>query len=126
MRYFSTPEDEQNVNTGDAESKDHKTIVYDIKEIKKKPWGRRQADKHMKNNKLKKIFKQKSNPNPKFRGKVKPPPELIKKYSKGEGVQSKGVKTSIHQKKLEKKEKKLKFASEQAARTEVLLTEDSG
>lgn len=97
-----------------------------MKEIKKKPWGRRQADRKLKNNKTNKVVKQKSNPNPKFRGKVKPSPELIKKYSKGKGVNLKGIKTTIHQKKFEKREKKQKFAVEQAARTEILLTEDSG
>lgn len=104
----------------------NKTIVYEVKKVKKKPWGRRQTDKQIKNKKSNKIVKQKPNPNPKFRGKVKPPPELIEKYSKGEGVNLKGVRTNIHQKKLEKKEKKFKFAVEEAARTEILLTEDSG
>lgn len=97
-----------------------------MKKVKKKHWGRREADKQTKNKKFNKIVKQKSNPNPKFRGKVKPPPELIEKYSKGEGVNLKGVRTNIHQKKIEKKEKTFKFAVEEAARTEILLTEDSG
>lgn len=97
-----------------------------MKEVKKKPWGRRQSDRQIKNKNSNKIIKQKSNPRPKFKGKLQPPQELIKKYSKGKGVALKGVKTSIHQKKLLKQEKKLKFAVEQAARTELLLTEHSG
>lgn len=127
IRYFSTPsENEQKKSKEEKEPNHNNTVVYEVKEVKKKPWGRREADKQFRRKNSNKIVKQKSNPNPKFRGKVKPPPELIEKYSKGDGVNLKGVRTNIHQQKLEKKEKKIKFAVEEAARTEILLTEDSG
>lgn len=99
-------------------------LTFDVTRVKKKPWGRRVEDRKI--SKDKKKVKQKSNPNPKFKGKVKVPEELIEKYSKGEGVDSKGIKTSVHRKRIEKKEKNVKFAIEQAAKTEVLLTECSG
>ncbi|KAJ8927762.1 hypothetical protein NQ314_019766 [Rhamnusium bicolor] len=122
QRYFSQPiqteSDVTNEKNPKVQSKE--VITYEVTDIKKRPWGRRQADRH------KKKVKQKSNPNPTFKGRVRPSEKLLQKYSKGAGVSIKGVKTSIHQKKLEKKEKNIKFATEQAARTEVLLTEDVG
>lgn len=126
VRYFSAPAEEQNTKKGQLEIERKQAVVFDVTNVKKKPWGRKEADKRIKNKNVPKIIKQKSNPNPKFRGKWKPPPELIEKYSKGEGVNLKGVKTSIHQQKLEKREKKIKFAVEEAARTEILLPEDAG
>ncbi|CAG9827171.1 unnamed protein product [Diabrotica balteata] len=69
---------------------------------------------------------QNSNGSKQFQGKVKPPKELIEKYTRGEEVNVKGVKTSTHQKIIQRKEKNIKFAIEESAKTEVLLTEDSG
>nr|XP_023026053.1 WD repeat-containing protein 46-like [Leptinotarsa decemlineata] len=121
VRYFTKPDptalDTENKKSSDA-------LTYDVTNVKKRPWGRRAEDKQFK--KAKTLIRQKSNPNPTFRGKVKPPKELIEKYSKGEGVNVKRVRTTFHKKKIEKKEKKIKFAVDQAAKAEVLLTEDAG
>lgn len=127
VRYFSAPTgDDHNSKEEKLQLRNSHTEVFNVVDIKKKPWGRREADKKTRNKKGSKIIRQKSNPNPKFRGKWKPPPESVEKYSKGEGVNLKGVRTSIHKQKLEKKERKIKFAVEEAARTEILLPEVSG
>ncbi|KAG5879730.1 hypothetical protein JTB14_033332 [Gonioctena quinquepunctata] len=121
VRYFSKTESEV------QESKDQQTVpdtvTFDISNIKKKPWGRRLEDRKDRS-KIK--LPQKSNPNPTFKGKVKPSKELIEKYSKGEGVNLRSIRTTFHKKKWEKKEKKIQFAIEQAAKAEILLTEDTG
>ncbi|CAH1100101.1 unnamed protein product [Psylliodes chrysocephalus] len=121
VRYFKKDESIENT---EEKSPKKDVLTFDVTRVKKKPWGRRVEDRKI--SKDKKKVKQKSNPNPKFKGKVKVPEELIEKYSKGEGVDSKGIKTSVHRKRIEKKEKNVKFAIEQAAKTEVLLTECSG
>ncbi|XP_017473164.1 PREDICTED: probable U3 small nucleolar RNA-associated protein 7 [Rhagoletis zephyria] len=54
------------------------------------------------------------------------PKGLLQKYSKGEKVKSKGVKTKFFKEKLQRKEIYLEYATEQAARTELLLTEQQG
>ncbi|XP_057669233.1 WD repeat-containing protein 46 [Diorhabda carinulata] len=119
IRYFST-KDENEVS---QETSNEKIKIYNVTNIKKTPWGRRFADRKIE--KAKKVL-QKSNPNPKFKGKVRPSKKLIKKYSKGPKVNVEGVRTSIHKRKILTKEKKIQFAIEQAAKTEVLLTEDTG
>lgn len=52
--------------------------------------------------------------------------EALERHSRGEGLNKQRIRTGIHKKRLEHKEKNIAFANEQAARTEVLLTEDSG
>lgn len=53
--------------------------------------------------------------------------EKLKKYDRGAGVNLKtGVKNRIHRQRLRQKEKMLDTMAEQAARTEMLLTEDHG
>ncbi|XP_046398985.1 WD repeat-containing protein 46 [Ischnura elegans] len=58
--------------------------------------------------------------------KVSLPEEKILRYSRGEKVDSKGVRGQFHKKRLERKETLIEFSAEQAARTELLLTEESG
>ncbi|CAG9865230.1 unnamed protein product [Phyllotreta striolata] len=118
VRYFEKEESAENPSNNNG------TITYDNTDIKKKAWGRRIEDKRIK--KGKKRIIQIPNPNPKYKGKVKPPKELIEKYSKGEGVELRNVTTSVHRKRIEKKEKNIKFSAEHAALTEVLLTEEAG
>lgn len=96
---------------------DSNTITYKVKP-KKKPWGRREADKIEKRKKNQKIITNKS--------KNKIPKHLLQKYDRGPGVSKKGIKTTIHQQKQQKKEEKLQFAIEQAAKTEILLKESDG
>ena len=53
--------------------------------------------------------------------------EKLKKYDRGPGVNLKsGVKNKIHRQRLRQKEKVLETIAEQAARTEMFLTEDYG
>lgn len=51
---------------------------------------------------------------------------LIEKFSRGAGIIGTGVKTNLQKIRLGKSEKVLEWATEQAARTTVLQTEDAG
>lgn len=54
-------------------------------------------------------------------------PERVNYYRRGEGIGSyKGIKVKYFKKKFENREKKIEWAAEQSARTEILLTEQSG
>ncbi|KAL3280378.1 hypothetical protein HHI36_017866 [Cryptolaemus montrouzieri] len=118
-RYF-TPQENSEPNTN-SDKNDFVTYDVDIKKTHPKKKKFKLGDK-----KLKAIIKKIPNPNPKFKGRVPIPQELLNKYGKGEGVDNKSIKTKTHQKKIERKEENIKFATEQAARTEILLTEQSG
>lgn len=61
-----------------------------------------------------------------FPGKLPIPKEKIMKYSKGEGLEGKGVTQPSYLRKLKNREKHIAFAEKQAARAELLLTEDVG
>lgn len=52
--------------------------------------------------------------------------ELLHKYDRGEQVDGSGVKTNYFKEKQQRKEVYLEYATEQAARTELLLTEEQG
>ncbi|KAH8419815.1 hypothetical protein KR009_002865 [Drosophila setifemur] len=54
------------------------------------------------------------------------PEEVLEKYSRGEQVQAKGVKTRHFKEQQTRKEVYLEYATEQAARTELLLQEAPG
>lgn len=54
------------------------------------------------------------------------PQELLDKYSRGEKVEAKGVKTRHFKEQQTRREKYLEYAVEQAARTELLLHETAG
>ncbi|XP_071439375.1 WD repeat-containing protein 46 [Hetaerina americana] len=54
------------------------------------------------------------------------PEEKILRYARGEKVDAKGVRGKVHKKRLERKEALIEYSTEQAARTELLLTEESG
>lgn len=62
----------------------------------------------------------------KFPGKAPIDPKTLERYSRGEGLKEQGVVHPLHALKLQKKEKKHNYAQEQAARAEILLTEDQG
>ncbi|VVD02379.1 unnamed protein product [Leptidea sinapis] len=76
-------------------------------------------DKPMAGNKIKHQSK-------KYAGKASINPEELAKHSRGEKLEGKGVTHPLHAIKLKKKENKYKFAQEQAARAEILLTENTG
>lgn len=62
----------------------------------------------------------------KFPGRAPIKEEALERHSRGTGISVDGVKTKTFKIKLKNKDKLLKFAEEQAARTELLLNEDDG
>lgn len=54
------------------------------------------------------------------------PKEKLLKHSRGEGLDGSGVKVNLLKKKLQRREKIIEYSTEQAARLEFLLPEDSG
>ncbi|XP_059621563.1 WD repeat-containing protein 46 [Phlebotomus argentipes] len=62
----------------------------------------------------------------KFPGPAPIDPEALSRHSRGSGADASGVETSIHKAKLRRKEIYYEFASEQAARAEILLPETEG
>ncbi|XP_022117062.2 WD repeat-containing protein 46 [Pieris rapae] len=50
----------------------------------------------------------------------------LEKHSRGDGISGKGVKHPLYAAKLQKKELKYRFAQSQAARADILLTENAG
>lgn len=119
------------------ESKSKDIIEFDVSNVKSKPWGRRREDrfnekfKNKQRNKTSSkypIDKVKTNTKSKKEKKrrYEIPEEVLKKYSKGEEVNLKKVHTKIHRTKIEQRERNVKFATEFAAKTEVLLTEETG
>lgn len=62
----------------------------------------------------------------KYPGKATIYPTVLEQYSRGEGIDKNGVKHPLYAVKLKKKENKINFAQEQAARAEILLTENQG
>ncbi|EZA60994.1 hypothetical protein DMN91_005050 [Ooceraea biroi] len=68
--------------------------------------------------------------NKKYRGKAPVNPKLLKKYSRGPGIDLKpetsAIKHKVLRAKLRNKEKAIKKATEAAARSEFLLTEEDG
>lgn len=125
VRYFDKPKIEEKTN---LERNGDNFKVHTLKQIKRKPYGRQGVRRIKKkvNRVNKRDLKRKFEINTEIKCKQELPAELLKKYGKGEGVNLKGVKTSIHQKRIANKEEKIHFAVEEAARTEVLLTEDCG
>ncbi|KAM8720517.1 hypothetical protein ACLKA7_006543 [Drosophila subpalustris] len=80
----------------------------------KKPHREEKAKLKTKNGETKKTQKQKI------------PQQLLDKYSRGDGVAASGVKTRHFKNQQERKEVYLEYATEQAARTELLLQEIPG
>ncbi|XP_034249129.1 WD repeat-containing protein 46 [Thrips palmi] len=59
-------------------------------------------------------------------GRTPVPKEKLLKYSRGDGMDGSGVKKNVLKAKLERREKAIEFSTEQAARLEILLPEDTG
>ncbi|GJQ68937.1 hypothetical protein Trydic_g6123 [Trypoxylus dichotomus] len=114
-RYFTVDKKEEEATKANVIKTKKKELVYNVK-IKPNVWGRKQEHQ------VKRI----PNPNPKYPGKPPIPKELLEKYSRGDGINKSGIKTNIHKKRQENKERNIQFSTEQAARVEILLTEDSG
>ncbi|XP_012269208.2 WD repeat-containing protein 46 [Athalia rosae] len=94
--------------------------IVTLVDIKKPKWGRRQHDE--KSSRLERKIK--------YPGKAPIPKEKLAKYNRGPGINLKptrtGVRTKIHRIRLKKKERAIKYSTEQSARSELLLTEAPG
>ncbi|CAB3251804.1 unnamed protein product [Arctia plantaginis] len=117
-RYFDTESQDSALNT---KPEDQKVEVYNIKITPN--LLKANKFKSNKNN----VFKKPTHNNDKIKYKGKAPIDKSKLevHSRGEGI-GKSVKHPLHAAKLRKKEKKVNYAQEQAARAEILLTEDHG
>lgn len=126
VRYFNQPGNDSEGETNRESWK--KPVVFDVTKLRKRSWGRRQEDRKNGRAKLKgRPF----NPNPTYKrkgqlSKEQAPKERLEQFNKGPGVNLNSVKTSIYRKRIQLKEKNVKFATEQAAKTHVLLTEEAG
>jgi hypothetical protein len=95
------------------------TLVTVVK-YKNKPWrGRNYEDDRLVAARVRVPWNRKLN-------RVPVPEEKLAHHSRGEGLSGDGIKTNFHQKKLKKHEVDIEFSLEQAARTELLLPEESG
>ena len=79
----------------------------------------------LKANKYKKDRKKRRESDP-YPGKKPVNPESLEKHQRGQGVNTKQVKTKFKQKEQKRREDKIQFAEEQSARTEIFLNEDAG
>ncbi|GBP14116.1 WD repeat-containing protein 46 [Eumeta japonica] len=61
-----------------------------------------------------------------YLGKAPLDPKRLERHDRGEGFSGTGVRHPLHLQKLKKKERKIKYAHEQATRAEILLTEEQG
>lgn len=61
-----------------------------------------------------------------FPGKKPVEPEAVERHSRGEKVDTDKIRTKFKKKEQERREKRIEFATEQAARSELLLQEDAG
>ncbi|XP_050345049.1 WD repeat-containing protein 46 [Nymphalis io] len=116
VRYFNTEDKKEEIT---------KETNQDVKVYKIKPAARIlkiQKYKNQKHIQTKKNIKKEN----KFTGKAPIDPEKLQHHSRGEGFEGKGVRHPLYALKLKKKENKLKYAQEQAARADILLTEDQG
>lgn len=119
VRYFTKEEEKQ---PSPENPKRPRVITHKVNDKPRK-------FKHKKRFNAKQENKNKTIDNPTLKttkGSGNIPKKTLKKYSKGEGLNIEKVRTQVHQKKLLRKEKDIQFSSQQAARTETLLTEESG
>ncbi|XP_045491597.1 WD repeat-containing protein 46 [Colias croceus] len=107
-------------DTGENEENKNEMEVF---HVKMKPLSKHHIQKLNYNNNTKKIKVEK---NKALTGKAPIDKKKLEKHSRGEGFEGKGVKHPLYALKLKKKENKYKYAQEQAARAEILLTENAG
>ena len=99
--------------------RDIETLVTVVK-YKNKPWrGRKREDDRLVAARVRVPWNRKLN-------RVPVPEEKLAHHSRGEGLSGDAIKTDFHQKKLKKREADIAFSLEQAARSELLLPEESG
>ncbi|XP_013190083.1 WD repeat-containing protein 46 [Amyelois transitella] len=121
-RYFMSENDDETKKKKTPESNSQGVKVY---KIQINP-GKFKQHKYDKNQNNKKNHSNKKKVNKKYPGKAPIDKEKLELHSRGEGLSSKGVRHPLHAAKLKRREKKLNFAQEEAARAEILLTEEKG
>jgi hypothetical protein len=95
------------------------TLVTVVK-YKNKPWrGRNHEDDRLVAARVRAPWNRNLN-------RVPVPDEKLAHHSRGEGLSGDGIKTNFYEKKLKKHEADIEFSLEQAARSELLLPEESG
>ncbi|XP_023951627.2 WD repeat-containing protein 46 [Bicyclus anynana] len=114
VRYFDID------NNKEEENNDQNVKVFKIK-----PTSRILKDQKYKEKYNVKKEKKETKQVQKFPGKAPINPEKLEQHSRGEGL-GKGVRHPLYAVKLKKRENKFKYAEEQAARADILLTEDQG
>ncbi|XP_004923266.1 WD repeat-containing protein 46 [Bombyx mori] len=121
-RYFELDKPDSKTDTKTDEVK-----VYNVKVTPRILWNQKQKDQKRQflKNEYGNTFSQRKQKK-KYPGKAPIDPKRLEKHSRGEGLQGIGVRNPIHKLKLQKKEKLYQKALEQAARSEILLTEDQG
>ncbi|XP_061712038.1 WD repeat-containing protein 46 [Cydia pomonella] len=129
-RYFEIDANVKNVNDASEKAGGQKEEVYNVKVNKRlmfqlkhkqknqEEYANAQRNKPVSNKPVK-------NRKKKYPGKAPVNPQKLEQHSRGEGV-GKGVRHPLHAHKLKKKEKIYNYAQEQAARAEILLTEEQG
>ncbi|XP_045785095.1 WD repeat-containing protein 46 isoform X2 [Maniola jurtina] len=115
VRYFDTESDNKD------QDKDQNVKVFKIKSTAK--ILKAQKYKQYNNVQTKKIETEKKAEQ--YPGKAPINPEKLEQHTRGEGI-GKGVRHPLYALKLKKRENKFKYAEEQAARADILLTEDQG
>ncbi|KAF5300501.1 hypothetical protein FQA39_LY02300 [Lamprigera yunnana] len=124
LRYFNI--DEEKDSTFDQQKQASKVKKKTFKPNKIERNQRTRKNYVQPVNKFKVANKKPKPLNPKYVGRAPIPKKLLEKHSRGTGVLRAGIKTKFHQKKQISKDAKIKSATKLAARTEILLTEDSG
>jgi hypothetical protein len=95
------------------------TLVTVVK-YKNKPWrGRKHEDDRLAAARVRVPWNRKLD-------RVPVPEEKLEHHSRGEGLSGDTIKANFYQKKLKKREADIEFSLEQAARSELLLPEESG
>ncbi|XP_049866954.1 WD repeat-containing protein 46 [Pectinophora gossypiella] len=118
-RYFDT---EGSNNTQKIGKNSQDVEVFNIKVTPRML----KAQKFKKGNNKSASIKRNGKGKQKYPGKAPLDPKKLEQHARGEGLEGKGVRHPLYAVKLKKKERKLKYAQEEAARAEILLTEDHG
>ncbi|OWR44811.1 hypothetical protein KGM_202119 [Danaus plexippus plexippus] len=119
-RYFDTvPEKDEK-----AQNKNENVKIFTVKSTAKLLKIHKYKEQNM--NRRKKTFFNNNKIKKNFPSKAPIDPKKLELHSRGEGFTGQGVLHPLHLLKLKKREKKFRYAQEQAARADILLTEGQG
>ncbi|KAI8435203.1 hypothetical protein MSG28_003560 [Choristoneura fumiferana] len=126
-RYFDSNA-EDNSKTDDSQKEEVYTMKITPRVLMKQKYRELNASKRKNSQSnrqqgIKKPFNNKKSN--KFPGKAPVDEIKLEQHSRGEGI-GKGVKHPLHAVKLKKREQKISYAQDQAARADILLTEEAG